>query len=128
MTVNLTLGGNEYVAHHTVVTAPEEKVELSFSSVCFAITELVVSVETSDGLYHYKTSAGSVDISRHCRRAGEVKLSCSLVVRGEVLKTWRIESLLVKEVPGGMLVISELEDFKNRMARMEAALLELANR
>lgn len=127
MTINLNLTGDRYVPHHTVVTAPEN-VELSFKSSCYVLSEIIVDVVDQDGHARYKSHGDPVDISRHTQRAGEVFLSCSLIARGEVLTSWQIESLLVKETPSGLIVISELEYFKARMDVLEQALLELAKK
>lgn len=127
MNITVTLGAATFcrLPPETFVILPETEVQVSFLSPVYPLVTLIVTARNGDMERTYKTSGKAIDISELCRHAGEVTMTVALTFKGEVTKTWQIESLKIKEIKNVYEAVPEIEDMKNRLKIMEQAISEL---
>lgn len=126
MQLNFILTAGAFVPHNEIITAPEEKVELTFSSPIYPTDGLIISVRKGSDERQYKPKDGEpVDITELCRSAGVVEITASIATRGRVAKVWQIEPLLIKETPCGFEPVPQITALEERVATLEQALVEL---
>lgn len=124
MIINIPLASNSLVRLGESVVLPEE-VKIKFTSTVYALGVLVGRASTSDGFIDFKTHGEEVDISEICKKAGTVNISVSLVVKGEAVKTWKVETLYLKEIAHEIVATPETEAMKERIKLLENAVIEL---
>lgn len=125
MQIKVLLLADSFSPHHEIVTLPEEKVEIAFSSPIYPTDCLVVSVRKGDTVKPYKPKCGIVDVTDFCASAGLVEITATLTVRGEAAKVWQIEPLIVKEINGGFAPVPQIVALESRVSTLEKALVEL---
>ena len=126
MNINIYLGSEPFIRHNEIIVLPADSVILNLSSGAYALGEKIVTVITEDGEKQYRYNE-PLDISEHFTKAGEVKITVSLVVRGEVATVWQIEPFCVKQIPSGFIAIPEITELKERISILEKAVIETAN-
>lgn len=133
MVIDITLNTAEYLSHHTVINLPADTVEIKLNKTAFSRGDIILTADNGCDTKQYRAGDEPVDITELCTAPGEVKLSASLAIRGEVARVWQIESLILKRIPSGILAIDEITDLKeqiksleDRLSQTEAALTELA--
>ena len=109
----------------TLPLADEERVLLHFTSLTYSLGALAVTASNGDLFVREKTTGAPVDITDVCRRAGEVKITASLIVGGEIVKAWGVEGLTVREIENVTVVIPELESMRSDISLLRAAVTEL---
>lgn len=124
MKITLYLGADSYLRHNEIITLPEEKVEFEFKNTAHSFGEKILTVRNGETERQYKLADKPVDITDFCTIPGRVEACVSLVVRGEVARTWQVEPLCVKKIEGGFAVIPEIEDIKARIRLLEQAVTE----
>lgn len=128
MKIILYLGAEAYLRHNAIITLPEESVELEFKRTEHAFGELVLTVKNARSEKQYKLrDHAPVDITEFCNIPGKVEACLSLTVRGEVARTWQIEPLCIRMIPGGFEAVPELEALKERILILEKAVAETAS-
>lgn len=126
MEIKLYLGKESYVRHDEIITLPVDSIILDLTSGAFALGEKIVTVITADGEKQYRYGK-PIDITEHFTEPGEVKITVSLIVRGEVATVWQIEPFCVKKIPSGLIAIPEITELKERVTTLERAVIETAN-
>jgi hypothetical protein len=124
MTITINLTASSTVRLGESIVLPEE-VKIKFSSTVYALGVLVGRASTADGFIDFKTRGEEVDVSEICKKAGTVNISVSLVVKGEAVKTWKIETLYLKEIAHEVVATPEIEAMKERIKLLENAVIEL---
>lgn len=125
MTVELLLTANELVKHNAIITIPEEKVELAFSSPIYPVDHLVVSIRKGAEITQIRTNGKPVDITEQCTSAGLVEITATLEARGVAAKVWQIEPIVVKEIGGNFIAVPQIVELEARVATLEKAIVEL---
>lgn len=123
----LTLTASTYVRVGEPIILPDT-VEIEFESPTYRHNLGVLHVKVSNGAQGktYKLSERvPLDITEYCTHAGVVDITVALVIRGETVKTWRVEPLIIKEVEHTLAVIPEVEEMKAQLAEMQAQLAEM---
>lgn len=125
MTLDYVLNASSFVRHFDTITLPEDIVVIRFKSNTYMLDELLVTVEGGGIVKQYKTKSLEVDITEHCKQAGAVKITASIIVSGEAVKTWSIEPIRIKEVRGQYEALPELEALRTEVDTIKMALAEL---
>lgn len=127
MVIKLHLGADKYLRHNQIITIPEDKVEIQLARTALSFGELLLSVRNGEGEKQYKPSDTSVDITDMCQIPGRVDACVSLLVKGEVARTWQVEPFCIKRIPGGYEAIPEIEELKEKIRTLEKAVVETAS-
>ena len=127
MKIEIPLLGNPRIRLDTgTVILPENKISLVFTSNIYKLGTLVGKVISEETTISFKAAADEkIDISEICKKAGTVTIIVSLVAHGEVLKTWNVEPIILKEVDHQIHATPELDELKNKISRLELAIQEI---
>lgn len=125
MKIKVTLGAASFAAHNEIITVPEEKVEIAFSSPIYPLDSLIITTRKGAEIKQYRLNEGAVDITELCNSAGLVEMTAILEARGNAAKVWQIEPLVVKELDGGFAVIPELVAMRQEIETIKKALVEI---
>jgi hypothetical protein len=121
----LTLTASTYVRSGESLLLPD-KLEIAFESPTYRLGTLLLNVENDEQSKQYKLSDNSpVDITAFAQKAGEVRISVALVIRGETVKKWSVEPIIVREVEQTYELVPEIEQMKRENAEMQAQLAEM---
>lgn len=128
MKIEIPLLGNPRIRLDTgIIPLPENNVSIVFTSNIYKLVTLVGKVITEYDTFSFKvTDNESIDISDLCKKAGTVTIIVSLVAHGEVLKTWNIEPIILKEIDHQIYATPEIDELKNKIARLEMAVQEVS--
>ena len=132
MTFEYNLRASSFVKHADVVTLPEDEVIVRFKSDIYLLDELLVTVIAGSKKKQYKTKSLEVNIlevniSEHCKQAGAVTITASIIVGGQAVKTWSLEPIRIVEVIGNYEPLPELEALSAELQTLKQAVAELAN-
>jgi hypothetical protein len=125
MKINVTLGAANFAAHNEIITVPEEKVEIAFSSPIYPLDSLIITARKGAEIKQYRLTDGAVDITELCKSAGLIEMTAILEARGHAAKVWQIEPLVIKELDGGFAVIPELVAMRQDIETIKKALVEI---
>lgn len=125
MRIPITLDAAHFIHHDTVITLPEERIELQIIPTAFSVGDIIVGVHNGAEGKEYKYNGGLIDITPLCKRAGEVTINITLSSRGHVLKRWKVENLALREISGGIEAIPQITALEKRIDVLEKALLDL---
>lgn len=125
MKIKVTLGAASFAAHNEIITVPEEKVEIAFSSPIYPLDSLIITARKGAAIKQYRLTDGEVDITELCKSAGLIEMTAILEARGNAAKVWQIEPLVVKELDGGFAVIPELVAMRQDIETIKKALVEI---
>lgn len=67
----------------------------------------------------YKTSLKKV------LRAGKIEIEISLLVKGDIVKTWRVPDIIIKETKYTFEAIPEIEELKNEISKLKQGFAEI---
>ena len=126
MLIEFNIKDDPFLAHNEVIPSAVDKVEIVFRMNTYAVGDLVLAIK--DATHEQKSVVyldEPVDLTEFFKIPGEVNASLSLLVRGEVARSWQLESFCVKETPSGITAIPLIEDLKARVTTLEAALCEV---
>lgn len=125
MEIEICLGSASFASHQAIVTVPEEKVILAFSSLVYPTEHLIVTVRKSESEKYFRCKDGKVDITEFCDTAGLIEITAILETRGHSAKIWQIEPLIVKELFGSFDTIPELVAIRQELETVKKALIEI---
>lgn len=125
MKINLVLCAASFVSHNEIVTVPEEKVEIAFSSPIYPLDSLIITARKGAEMKQYRPTESVVDITEFCKSAGLVEMTAILEARGTAAKVWQIEPLVIKELDGSFAVIPELVAMRQDIETIKKALVEI---
>ena len=89
-----------------------ENLVLEFESV-YSLDKLCVEVRQNDKKEKFITYKKVVDISDFTKQAGNIEIFVSLICNGEVVKSWELEPIVVKEVDGDFKILDFYENLLN---------------
>ena len=116
--IKLNAADNAMISSREVLL-PDGEVHLRFSSHYFSLGCVVGAVTQCDGKQiKFKTTGDDVDISALCDKAGELKISASLIRRNEEVKRWSCETLILKEIDSVYEPIPELVAMREEIAAL----------
>ena len=106
-----------------------EKLEFEITSNTYKLNTLVITARNGDKKIKRKcTDNKTVDLSE-LAFAGRIELEISNVICGNVVKSWRVPDLLVKEIEHNFQVIPEIEalksEFNDKLKTLEKAIAQL---
>ena len=108
------------------ILLPEKKVLVKLTSADYSNGTFVITVANEEEKRQYKTTGSAIDITELCQKAGFIKMEISKVIMCEPVKTWRTESLLLREIKHGLEAIPELELIKEELGKIKSAIGEIA--
>lgn len=106
-----------------IVTLPEPCVKLVFKSTDYYLNVLLVTI---NGQQRKVLVGRELDVSEFFAKAGKVEISVAAVEKGEVLKSWTAETILVKEIDTGYEAIPEVVELSAKIDTLSKAVAELA--
>ena len=125
MIIPINLNSNSTVLLGVGKIPLPETISLDFSSIVYPLDSLIVTVRNGSLKKSFKPRGKSIDISEFCSHAGSVEIESSLTVNCEVVKTWRIEPLILCEIEHTFMAIPEIEAIKDEIALIKSAINDL---
>lgn len=126
MLIELTLYADSFLRHDKIIELPEDTVELFLHPTVHSVGTLTLTLNNGEKEKQYKIKDKPIDVTEMFTRAGEVKASVTLSVRGKIARTWQIEPFCVKKIDAGFKAIPEIVALKERVSTLEQAVSELA--
>lgn len=123
MTYNINLSGNSLCGiDMSTIVLPEEKLTFSFSSSIYCINTLHVSARNGEREIVKKlVKPFDIDLSE-LLFPGIIECEVSLLCGSEVVKTWMVQDLLVKEVLHKYEVVPEIEAIRGAVKEISEIL------
>lgn len=101
--------------------AKDTPLALAFSS-DYLLSTAIVRFENGAAKSSVRVSnLSEIAVPESCKKAGELKVSVSLLVRERVAKTWTVEPIVLAEDITGFSLHPEFEDIVARLAAVETA-------
>lgn len=101
--------------------AKDTPVSLKFTS-DYLLSAAIVRFENGAAKSSVRVSnLYTITVPEACKKAGELKVSVSLLVRERVAKTWTVEPIVLAEDSTGFSLHPEFEDIVARLAAVETA-------
>lgn len=99
--------------------ATDTPVVLAFHS-DYLLSTAIVRFENGAAKSSVRVSnLAEIAVPESCKKAGELKVSVSLLVRERVAKTWTVEPIMLVEDSTGFSLHPEFEDIRARLAALE---------
>ena len=84
----------------------------------YALPELLIVARNGDKTEKTKTTDGTYTVPASLLFAGTIEISVSLIARGEVVKRWNLEPVLIKEIDGDFTAYSAFETMQAQIAEL----------
>lgn len=84
----------------------------------YALPELLIVARNGNKKEKIKTTDGTYTVPASLLFAGAIEISVSLIARGEVVKRWNIEPILVKEIDGDFTAYAAFEEMQEQIAEL----------
>lgn len=102
-----------------------QKVVVAFESSIYALGLLAVVVTNGVKTKPFVLEGdNTLDITEFCENGGRVDIKAELIVNGHTVKEWRLEPLVIREIDTIFEPISQIDDFADRLSRMENIIVE----
>lgn len=99
--------------------AKDTPVSLKFTS-DYLLSAAIVRFENGAAKSSVRVSnLYTITVPEACKKAGELKVSVSLLVRERVAKTWTVEPIVLAEDTTGFSLHPEFEDIRARLTALE---------
>ena len=121
MKIEINLKANPFVKMPVQLYEHEQSVLLHFVSDIYPLNVLGVYLKSGDREKNIVTHGEDVEITDFCR-AGQLDIQISLLERGEKVKTWRLEPLILKEAEGGLISIPGLDEMQAQISALSDGL------
>lgn len=125
--VNLEANTQATIDNIEPVILPENELILAFNSKVYRINELLVFIRSEYGEKTYKLKLPlNVDISEFLKPSvieGEI----SLLSKGEIVKTWRLPNLTIKEYSPTYKVTPEIAKINEEIKLLREGVTEINN-
>lgn len=109
------------------IVLPEDELILNFSSNIYNVKSLIVTVKNSEKKQQYKLkNCEPLDISAFLF-GGILQIEISAILKGHVIKTWRIPDIFIKEVEHKFGLIPEIAEINRKFDELYKALKEIKN-
>lgn len=116
MTVHLTASPVAKVPLEGALVLPDT-IEVNFSSE-YALPELLIVARNGKTIVKTKVTDGHYTVPAALLFAGCVEVSISLISRGEVVKRWNLEPIIIKEIDGDFTAYAGFEDMQAQIAEL----------
>lgn len=94
-----------------------DSIDITFAS-DYALPELLIVSKNGDKTEKAKVTDGHYTVPASLLFAGCVEVSVSLILRGEVVKRWSLEPILVKEIDGDFTAYAGFEEMRSQIAEL----------
>ena len=84
----------------------------------YALPELLIVARNGDKTEKTKTTDGTYTVPASLLFAGTIEISISLIARGEVVKRWNLEPVLIKEIDGDFTAYAAFETMQAQIAEL----------
>lgn len=84
----------------------------------YALPELLIVARNGNILEKTKTTDGTYTVPASLLFAGTIEISVSLIARGEVVKRWNLEPILIKEIDGDLTAYAAFETMQAQIAEL----------
>lgn len=84
----------------------------------YALPELLIVARNGDKTEKAKTTDGTYTVPASLLFAGTIEISVSLIARGEVVKRWNLEPILIKEIDGDFTAYAAFETMQAQIAEL----------
>lgn len=94
-----------------------DALDLIFTSE-YALPELLIVARNGGKTEKTKTTDGAYTVPASLLFAGTIEISVSLIARGEVVKRWSLEPILIKEIDGDFTAYAAFEEMQTQIAEL----------
>lgn len=84
----------------------------------YALPELLIVARNGDKTEKAKTTDGTYTVPASLLFAGTIEISVTLIARGEVVKKWNLEPILIKEIDGDFTAYAAFETMQAQIAEL----------
>ena len=94
-----------------------DTLDLIFTSE-YALPELLIVARNGDKTEKTKTTDGTYTVPASLLFVGTIEISVTLIARGEVVKKWNLEPILIKEIDGDFTAYAAFETMQAQIAEL----------
>lgn len=103
-----------------------DTLEIEFNSTVYRLNTLAITAKNGDATEKFKLTQKPYKIElKDVLKAGRVELEISSLVLGEVVKSWRVPDIIIKEVEHTFEAIPEIEELKNEINTLKKAIADI---
>lgn len=84
----------------------------------YALPELLIVARNGNIIEKTKTMDGTYTVPASLLFAGTIEISVTLIARGEVVKKWNLEPILIKEIDGDFTAYAAFETMQAQIAEL----------
>ena len=84
----------------------------------YALPELLIVARNGNKIEKTKTTDGTYTVPASLLFAGTIEITVSLISRGEVVKRWSVEPILIKEIDGDFTAYAAFEEMQAQIAEL----------
>lgn len=127
MKITLNAGSCAMLDAYEPIILPNE-VEIEFNSSHYKLNTLAITAKNGDIKEKFVLDKAPYKIALNkVVRAGRIELEISNVIAGEVVKSWRVPDIILKEINHQFEVIPEIEELKTELAKVKQGIAEIFN-
>lgn len=125
MKITLNAGSCAMLDAFEPIILPNE-VEIEFNSSHYKLNTLAITAKNGDIKERFVLDKAPYKIAlKEAVKAGRIELEISNVIAGEVVKSWRVPDIILKEVEHNFAVIPEIEEIKIELAKIKQGMAEI---
>lgn len=111
------------------VVAENEQLELEFQTE-YKIDDILITVKNSNikTTKPYRITGNTFIVPREFYIAGLLYLQIDLLLRGETVKSWTVEPIVIKELHAGFEGVTEIDELKSQITHLEKRLADLEDK
>ena len=103
-----------------------EKIELEFVSRVYKLGTLHISAKNGDTKEAFTLRQAPYNIAlKDTVKAGKIELEIAYLVSGDVVKTWRVPDIIIKDVNHTFEAIPEIEELKTEIAKLKQGFADI---
>jgi hypothetical protein len=127
MKITLNAGSCAMLDAFEPIILPNE-VEIEFNSSHYKLNTLAITAKNGDIKERFVLDKAPYKIAlKEVVKAGRIELEISNVIAGEVVKSWRVPDIILKEINHQFEVIPEIEELKTEIAKVKQGIAEIFN-
>jgi hypothetical protein len=117
-TIKLALSHGRLSDREPFIVADNETLSLTFES-DYKLSELLISLINGETVKQYKSSGNSFTVPSDLCKAGTLEIVVKLMKSGEVVKTWNVAPIIVKEINEGFEAYDVIYALEERIIALE---------
>jgi|AGTN01.1.fsa_nt_gi hypothetical protein len=129
--INLQRSHGRLSSREPFIVTEDENLILDFVS-DYKLDDLIITLKSPyGGPTQYRARSPAFTVPRELYKAGELSVSVAVLARGEVVKEFTVEPILIREIPAGFEGMPEFEALclnLRKYAETAAAVLALAEK